>query len=1152
MEKHVSQLQELSILKMPGLPKGLPVYRSLRPHINIVYGRNGSGKSSTARAIRDLIWGSATAEIQAETTVMIGADRWDLKLDGRRMLVQRNGINEPLPGRPATEVSDRYILALHELVIKNDEGLATEIIKESMGGYDLDAASRQLGYAPGANTKGVGPYREWDNASREYERIKREQEGVKYEEERLPALMKAREEGEEAGQLKVWYEKLLAWLETKGELAQATVEVDTFPPIMEFVSGEEYTAIGELEKERDRANGLVAEADKTSNSNLTLKFGLGLPAEGLAGTVLLEMEERIALLENSERDASAKQMSLEVAITTERNKLTQIGMGNAPEDWEGIVPGDVGVLDRLLQQEHMTLSAQQALESLIEIVKRDTREQAPANVEQLTAGILVLSSWLQEPVGDAAPQWPIWLLIAAGYIAAAFAGRYPFMLVVGLALLVLAFWLAGRKKTGKADARILDYGKLELPRPAVWDRPAVIRSMEELVREWKNSIWQKEQQTRLELYAEETRRLTPMFDELRQQRMRLEERLKVLPDGPFRSNLKRFDALYWFLKCVDEWLLAREDKRALAKELEVLVMQGKQQLELINGLLLACNSPAAVDGPSARALLVQLKEKDKAWQTARTAIAHAEENRKKALDQLALVEEKLSKVYSKLAIPEGDKEAVRRMVGRLTAYQQARREKDVYSRLLTEKLAELQLHSRYPLLSGEVENAHPDEVGQKLKELAGQLERLELVKKEIYEINLKVNDRKKGSNLEAALVKKEETLESLADLYSTNLANITGTLLVDILKKQTGEENQPAVFRRAKRIFGQITAGRYELIEPTSDTGPLFQAYDTILHRGQPLTELSTGTRVQLLLAVRLAFIEEQEQGLRLPVLADELLATTDEERAKAVIEALVEIGKEGRQVFYFTAQKEEVYKWKSYLDGRPEVSLGLFELDGGTNDVRELSLPVPDATAFAFPSDIPEPMGLTHADYGRALHVERFDLLRDKVGALHLWYLVDDPIALAGLLRRGIHYWGQLATFVAHNGKLPDGVGELLSGIRARVGLLERFQELYRQGRPLPIDRRVLEDSRAISGRFMDEVSDRLAELSGNPRELLGLLRNKGIEKFRVASADELEKYLLEKGYIGEEEPMTQEEMLLRLQAYLSQQELELAAAQDFLARVI
>jgi hypothetical protein len=492
------------------------------------------------------------------------------------------------------------------------------------------------------------------------------------------------------------------------------------------------------------------------------------------------------------------------------------------------------------------------------------------------------------------------------------------------------------------------------------------------------------------------------------------------------------------------------------------------------------------------------------------------------------------------------------MLGQLTAYQQARREKDAYSRLLSEKLGELQLHSQYALLSGEVENAHLDEVGQKLKELAGQLERLELVRKEIYEINLKVSDKKKGSNLEAALVKKEETLEGLADLYSTNLANITGTLLVDILKKQTGEENQPAVFRRAKGIFGRITAGRYELIEPTNGTGPLFQTYDTILHRGQLLTELSTGTRVQLLLAVRLAFIEEQEQGLRLPVLADELLATTDEERAQAVIEALVEISKEGRQVFYFTAQKEEVYKWKSYLDGRPEVSLGLFELDGGTNEVRQLSLPAPDAAGIAFRSDVPEPTGVTHADYGQALHIERFDLLGDKVGALHLWYLVDDLIALAGLLQRGIHHWGQLATFVAHNGKLPDGVGELLSGIRARVGLLERYQELYRQGRPTPIDRQVLEDSGAISGRFMDEVADQLTELNGNPRELLGLLRNKGIAGFRVANADELEKYLLEKGYLGEGEPMTQEETLLRLQAYLSHQELGLATAQGFLARVV
>src|SRR5690606_36892234 len=132
------------------------------------------------------------------------------------------------------------------------------------------------------------------------------------------------------------------------------------------------------------------------------------------------------------------------------------------------------------------------------------------------------------------------------------------------------------------------------------------------------------------------------------------------------------------------------------------------------------------------------------------------------------------------------------------------------------------------------------------------------------------------------------------------------------LKEETREQGKPQVLKRASEIFSRITSGRYSLeVDPQ---GTAFRAYDHKIGLGQRLDELSSGTRVQLILAVRLAFLEQQEVNVTMPLLADELLANSDDARAAAIIEALTEISRDGRQIIYFTAQQDEVQKWKAKL----------------------------------------------------------------------------------------------------------------------------------------------------------------------------------------------------------------------------------------------
>jgi uncharacterized protein YhaN len=57
------------------------------------------------------------------------------------------------------------------------------------------------------------------------------------------------------------------------------------------------------------------------------------------------------------------------------------------------------------------------------------------------------------------------------------------------------------------------------------------------------------------------------------------------------------------------------------------------------------------------------------------------------------------------------------------------------------------------------------------------------------------------------------------------------------------------------------------------------------------------------------------ENGARLPIIVDEALANSDDERAQAIVTALLRLCRDGRQLFYLTAQSDEVRKWSALLE---------------------------------------------------------------------------------------------------------------------------------------------------------------------------------------------------------------------------------------------
>jgi uncharacterized protein YhaN len=117
------------------------------------------------------------------------------------------------------------------------------------------------------------------------------------------------------------------------------------------------------------------------------------------------------------------------------------------------------------------------------------------------------------------------------------------------------------------------------------------------------------------------------------------------------------------------------------------------------------------------------------------------------------------------------------------------------------------------------------------------------------------------------------------------------------------ETHQPELLRRAERHLARITGGRYAriLTGRSDDPQALHLHADHLPEPTRVGNPLSTGTREQVYLALRLAIVDHLDEGREtLPLLLDEVLVNWDPERRQRVLDLLVEISA-ARQVFLFT-----------------------------------------------------------------------------------------------------------------------------------------------------------------------------------------------------------------------------------------------------------
>ncbi len=376
-------------------------------------------------------------------------------------------------------------------------------------------------------------------------------------------------------------------------------------------------------------------------------------------------------------------------------------------------------------------------------------------------------------------------------------------------------------------------------------------------------------------------------------------------------------------------------------------------------------------------------------------------------------------------------------------------------------------------------------------------------------------------------------------------ANLFGLAFLKEIEERFEREQKPEVLKRAGSYFEKFSLGSYAIDTVKRQGGAhRFCLFDRKRERPVFIEELSRGLELQLLLAVRLGYLEVHEkEQLRLPLFFDEVLCHVDDDRFSWIAKALIEVAQE-RQIFLFTCQRSTMYAWKKVAKENPGACIKFIDLEElqGQEKKNRSGIQMPAKQPVARRPFPEEPL----AAYAKDLGLSGLNVLH-KLVEQPSWLVFQSAEELFQALSMKIKTVGHLLTILAlHPKTFSDG-----EMIQSKSALLEKFLGLSRVGNPPSIERHDLEiaiNKGIFSSHFLDAVDLCTDRVGRKGEALLNALKNKEVKRFQEKSIRALEEHLRDEGFIDLRRPFSEEEIRTELEAVAVQFTPEIASYIDYL----
>ena len=1122
--KRKAWIKSIRVHKSPGFEAGtFPPIQELGEHLNIIWGPNGVGKSTLTRAMRALIWKSGVSkEVEASASLQTDESLWDLSLANGRLRQIRLADDQEtsLPGRN-DELSESYWFTLHELLQEDAGNAATflhEVRTRMQGGIDLGSACERAGGIFTFARATAWQARDAKAAIESLKSVVREQEEHQHIQDDIDALQREIDEGPSLSERKGVIERALFLIETKDAIETLERKLASYDPAIGSITTDSFRRAEELKKALKKA-----EDDFDNYASLDEELTQEFRECSVEGRHLQDREKSLRLkkrLDEFEKATLAQKASFDgfsqAQETLEEWEREHSWLMSDPPK-EATLLAYVEKLKQIASECEPLRCSLDAHTRLVESLGEC--EQIGHTAKELSKLQLRLSDWISlswklqgshegRPL-KAGIRKKILLLVSLIGILASALGIFvhPTLFIAGpLAILgAIAMLLPAsgkdasfkmkenehREKTRELQQMTAELG---IEGPDRWDIESC-QAFNVLLEEQISATGQVEQMNR-------QRKLANGLVETSQEK--LSRWVNDWRDAALAIGLQDDEArlegaqFFHFAQRLEAWSTYR-----------IAYVNAKKAMELDKDgsakALLALQNELETEESDLAALKTMSESLYKRLEKAAALQVELEKNSHQGVSLRAekeLRREALHQFWETSGLPFGAEERLKRLSSQVEEWQDLQRALrhtlTLYDTAAEESPAALDLSNTF---TAEDLRQQSEQIEEQQKVLNGKLQSLGgLIKT--------YDDLKFGSALSKAQLQRAEALQELETFRQEQVMMRMVTVLASELKEESEKKFQPQVLEQASEWLASITSNRYTL--SASDEG--FFATDTIMGRNYKVEELSSGTRIQLLFSIRMAFITMQEKSseVSLPIFLDELLANSDDERASAMVDAIAEIARE-RQVFYVTAQSDEVERLKS-------VGPSLVNLMSLEDIAREYKLSVAPLKPYVPEKrQIPEPLEDYH-EYAVALSVAGPSLWEPVTG-LHSWHLFCESQDLYRYLKLGLSHCAQIVQALGPSHPLSF-----------RLELLKTAQNLAKEGRCRILDVPTLERSNLDLNRGANYWSQILGRVATEPmtgNDLLRLVADKEIKNFSESNQEILTDWLLKQGFASEKQPRQPEEIM-------------------------
>lgn len=1087
------KLKEIALQKLPGLQFRSMNIASFSEGMNIIFGPNGSGKTSLCHAVRQLLWPenlSPWSSITVHSEWICQGETFTVALDDGYYAVSHGG-KKFVDSLPDAYLMPCFSITIDELFDSKDDVLAQKIAQAMAGGYNIAAAQKRLtSGAIGAKSA----IAEWKSAAEAWERDQRDQQLLQHECAELPLLTKEIQDAEAANKRVALLDQILAAKGCKNKCVELADVLKTFPFQLQKAQVEAgdwdlHVYLTKKKQEIKSEINLLSEQKKILQQALEDFKPIDLPHGeldrqldriGRMQQLQSAKENLLSTCSKLENTMQAHYRLLGIKCEADLAKLDANHLDSLEERWLELDQRDLKISSLKEHILHCNCNSTVPAEKLSQASQLLAELSASQPISMVTV-LLALCVTLSCSVAFFLPLegwWRFYALLPAS-----------------------AFVLLAILDSSKRQRRLKeDYNKLQLPPMPIENAPSLPQQLQHTVAAWGQAqhietLLQRKKELERSLAVEKLLREELWLALCQQAAL---AGVAALPQSRYRfaDNIKR---LY------TDWINLQTERIALAGAAEKLTLEWQQWHNFAALFNMRADSTANVYDLAK--IHARIKEKLNACDNVKQ-IDNAQIEKER---HLALVTDDIHSLLQRSGCQTNPYE-LKAIVAQLTSYRE----------LQIQQRHQEQLLQQFKESLGEANSARIEETNDNLHSerdlYLAQAKTLQALSERKGRLQSKIETCEKGTRgqqLAEGHAQKFTAVKAAArDFAKKELLD----MLIADTQKTFQRECQPRLLQQAASWFARFTKHAFSLSVPVTESGEIiFEVIENRTRERKTLAQLSRGTRMQLLLAVRLAFALDAETDLlKVPIILDEILATSDPQRFESILDVIAELVARGSQVFYLTSQPQEIARWQALC---PDAKLiDLAQLQG------EQAFEQAPWQAFIPVATFKPPLGPDAESYAIELKLPALRL-DQPLAMAPVHYLVDSSAELYKLLQAGVDSYGTLSQV---DPKMLSQSFNSFEAIAHRCRLLEQFFALSTQGRGKHLTRSCLVEG-GVSKAFIDRIWPLAQGLNRDAKALITTFESKKDERtkrFGVEALQQLVCYLTDSGYLDPRPILTANEI--------------------------